>query len=70
MFIYRQPPMSHVTRNIGGVVLEKMSAPELQIYQARQVYEASLTCLDLPTLHQKPLVWIKGEIYNRYPRCP
>ncbi len=29
-------------RNIGLAVMEKMSAPELQIYQARQVYEESL----------------------------
>ena len=29
-------------RNIGLAVMEKMTAPELQIYQARQVYEESL----------------------------
>ena len=29
-------------RNIGLAVMEKMSAPELQIYQARQVYEEAL----------------------------
>jgi len=31
-------------RNIGLAVMEKMSAPELQIYQARQVYEEALHC--------------------------
>jgi len=29
-------------RNIGLAVMEKMSAPEIQIYQARQVYEEAL----------------------------
>ncbi|MFT5451904.1 MAG: ribonucleoside-diphosphate reductase beta chain, partial [Enterobacterales bacterium] len=29
-------------RNIGLAVMEKMTAPELQIYQARQVYEEAL----------------------------
>lgn len=31
-------------RNIGLAVMEKMTAPELQIYQARQVYEESMHC--------------------------
>jgi len=29
-------------RNVGLAVMEKMTAPELQIYQARQVYEEAL----------------------------
>src|SRR3569623_3288229 len=29
-------------RNIGLAIMEKMRAPELQIYQARQVYEEAL----------------------------
>jgi ribonucleotide reductase beta subunit family protein with ferritin-like domain len=33
-------------RNIGLAVMEKMSAPELQIYQARQVYEEALHCYE------------------------
>ncbi len=56
-------------RNIGLAVMEKMSAPELQIYQARQVYEESLHtwtyqhCLETIGLDQ-------GEIYNRYRVVP
>ncbi len=52
-------------RNIGLAVMEKMSAPELQIYQARQVYEESLHtwtyqhCIETLGLDQ-------AEIYNRY----
>jgi ribonucleoside-diphosphate reductase beta chain len=52
-------------RNIGLAVMEKMSAPELQIYQARQVYEESLHtwtyqhCIETLGLDQ-------SEIYNRY----
>ncbi|MFA5531572.1 MAG: ribonucleotide-diphosphate reductase subunit beta, partial [Thiohalomonadaceae bacterium] len=52
-------------RNIGLAVMEKMSAPELQIYQARQVYEEALHtwtyqhCIETLGLDQ-------GEIYNRY----
>ena len=52
-------------RNIGLAVMEKMSAPELQIYQARQVYEESLHtwtyqhCIETIGLNQ-------SEIYNRY----
>jgi ribonucleoside-diphosphate reductase beta chain len=56
-------------RNIGLAVMEKMSAPELQIYQARQVYEESLHtwtyqhCIETIGLNQ-------GEIYNRYRVIP
>jgi len=56
-------------RNIGLAVMEKMSAPELQIYQARQVYEESLHtwtyqhCIETLGLNQ-------GEIYNRYRVVP
>ncbi|BCO31424.1 ribonucleoside-diphosphate reductase subunit beta [Thiohalobacter sp. COW1] len=56
-------------RNIGLAVMEKMSAPELQIYQARQVYEESLHtwtyqhCIESIGLNQ-------GEIYNRYRVIP
>ena len=56
-------------RNIGLAVMEKMTAPELQIYQARQVYEESLHtwtyqhCIETIGLPQ-------GEIYNRYRVVP
>lgn len=56
-------------RNIGLAVMEKMSAPELQIYQARQVYEESLHtwtyqhCIETIGLEQ-------SEIYNRYRVIP
>lgn len=56
-------------RNIGLAVMEKMTAPELQIYQARQVYEESLHtwtyqhCIETIGLDQ-------GEIYNRYRVIP
>ena len=56
-------------RNIGLAVMEKMSAPELQIYQARQVYEEALHtwtyqhCIESLGLDQ-------GEIYNRYRVVP
>jgi ribonucleoside-diphosphate reductase beta chain len=56
-------------RNIGLAVMEKMSAPELQIYQARQVYEEALHtwtyqhCIETMGLDQ-------GEIYNRYRVVP
>ena len=56
-------------RNIGLAVMEKMSAPELQIYQARQVYEESLHtwayqhCIETIGLDQR-------EIYNRYRVIP
>ena len=56
-------------RNIGLAVMEKIAAPELQIYQARQVYEESLHtwtyqhCIETIGLNQ-------GEIYNRYRVVP
>lgn len=56
-------------RNIGLAVMEKMTAPELQIYQARQVYEESLHtwtyqhCIESLNLNQ-------SEIYNRYRTIP
>ncbi|MAZ66039.1 MAG: ribonucleotide reductase [Kangiellaceae bacterium] len=56
-------------RNIGLAVMEKMTAPELQIYQARQVYEESLHtwtyqhCIETLNLDQQ-------EIYNRYRIVP
>jgi len=56
-------------RNIGLAVMEKMSAPELQIYQARQVYEEALHtwtyqhCIETIGIDQ-------SEIYNRYRVVP
>lgn len=56
-------------RNIGLAVMEKMTAPELQIYQARQVYEEALHtwtyqhCIETLNLDQE-------EIYNRYRVVP
>jgi ribonucleoside-diphosphate reductase beta chain len=56
-------------RNIGLAVMEKMTAPELQIYQARQVFEESLHtwtyqhCIETLNLDQ-------AEIYNRYRVVP
>jgi len=56
-------------RNIGLAVMEKMTAPELQIYQARQVYEEAVHtwtyqhCIETLNLDQ-------GEIYNRYRVVP
>lgn len=56
-------------RNIGLAVMEKMTAPELQIYQARQVYEEALHtwtyqhCIETLGLDQ-------SEIYNRYRVMP
>jgi ribonucleoside-diphosphate reductase beta chain len=56
-------------RNIGLAVMEKMTAPELQIYQARQVYEEALHtwtyqhCIESLGLDQQ-------EIYNRYRVVP
>ena len=56
-------------RNIGLAVMEKMTAPELQIYQARQVYEEALHtwtyqhCIESLGLDQQ-------EIYNRYRIIP
>lgn len=56
-------------RNVGLAVMEKMTAPELQIYQARQVYEEALHtwtyqhCIETLGLDQ-------GEVYNRYRVVP
>jgi len=56
-------------RNIAIAVMEKMSAPELQIYQARQIYEEALHswtyqhCIETIGLDQK-------EVYNRYRVVP
>ena len=56
-------------RNVGLAVMEKMTAPELQIYQARQVYEEALHtwtyqhCIETIGLDQ-------SEIYNRYRVVP
>jgi len=56
-------------RNIGLAIMEKMSAPELQIYQARQVYEEALHtwtyqhCIETLGLDQE-------DIYNRYRVVP
>ncbi len=56
-------------RNIGIAMMEKMTAPELQIYQARQVYEEAMHtwtyqhCIETIGLDQ-------GEIYNRYRVVP
>ena len=56
-------------RNIGIAVMEKMTAPELQIYQARQVYEEAMHtwtyqhCIESIGLEQ-------SEIYNRYRVVP
>ncbi len=56
-------------RNIGLAVMEKMTAPELQLYQARQVYEEALHtwtyqhCIESLGLDQQ-------EIYNRYRVIP
>ncbi len=56
-------------RNIGLAVMEKMTAPELQAYQARQVFEEALHtwtyqhCIETLNLDQ-------GEIYNRYRVVP
>ena len=56
-------------RNIGLAVMEKMTAPELQAYQARQVFEEALHtwtyqhCIETLNLDQ-------SEIYNRYRVVP
>ena len=56
-------------RIIGLAVMEKMSAPELQVYQARQVYEEALHtwtyqhCIESIGMEQ-------SEIYNRYRVVP
>ena len=56
-------------RNIGLALMEKMTAPELQIYQARQIYEQGLhtsayqQCVETIGLDQ-------GDLYNRYRTIP
>jgi ribonucleoside-diphosphate reductase beta chain len=56
-------------RNIGLAIMEKVSAPELQIYMARQVFEEAVHthsyqhCIENLGLDQ-------GEIYNRYRVVP
>ncbi len=56
-------------RNIGLAVMEKITAPEIQIYQARQVYEEALHtwtyqhCIETLGLDQ-------GDVYNRYRVVP
>lgn len=56
-------------RNIGLAVMEKMTAPELQIYQARQVFDEAVHtqsyqhCIETIGLDQ-------SEIYNRYRVIP
>lgn len=56
-------------RNIGLAVMEKMTAPELQIYQARQIYEEALHtsayqhCVEAIGFDQ-------GDLYNRYRLIP
>lgn len=56
-------------RNIGLAIMEKVSAPELQIYMARQVFDEAVHthsyqhCIENLGLDQ-------GEIYNRYRVVP
>jgi len=56
-------------RNVAIAVMEKMTAPELQIYQARQVFDEALHtwtyqhCIETLNLDQ-------SEIYNRYRVVP
>ncbi len=56
-------------RNIGLAIMEKMSAPELQIYMARQVFDEAIHthsyqhCIENLSIDQ-------GEIYNRYRVVP
>lgn len=56
-------------RNIGRTLMEKMSAPELQIYQVRLVYEEALYtwtyhhCIERLNPNQQ-------EIYDRYRVAP
>ena len=45
-------------RNIGLAIMEKMTAPELQIYQARQVYEEALHCFKEGTEVLTPQGWV------------
>ena len=51
-------------RNIGLAVMEKMTAPELQIYQARQVYEEALHCFKEGTEVLTPRGWVDFRILS------
>ncbi len=56
-------------RNIGLAVMEKMTAPELQIYQARQIYEEALHT----SAYQHGVEAIgldQGDLYNQYRLIP
>lgn len=56
-------------RNIGLAVMEKMTAPELQLYQARQVLDEAIHT----TSYQHAIETIgidQNEIYNRYRVVP
>lgn len=55
-------------RNIGLAVMEKMTAPELQIYQARQMYEKSLHTWAYQNFIEQ--MGINENIYNRYRIVP
>jgi len=55
-------------RNIGLAVMEKMTAPELQIYQARQMYEKSLHTWAFQYFIEQ--IGIGEDIYNRYRVIP
>lgn len=56
-------------RNIGLAIMEKITAPEIQAYQARQIAEESVHtwtyqhCIEVLGLDQ-------GEVYNRYRVIP
>lgn len=56
-------------RNVGIAVMEKMTAPELQMYQARQVYEEALHSHAYQHLIET-LGLDQGEVYNRYRVVP
>jgi len=56
-------------RNIGLAVMEKMSAPELQVYQARQVYEEAMHCWTYQHCIET-LGLDQAEVYNRYRVVP
>lgn len=56
-------------RNIGLAVMEKMTAPEIQIYQARQIYEEALHTWAYQHC-METLGFDQGEIYNRYRVVP
>lgn len=45
-------------RNIGLAVMEKMTAPELQIYQARQVFDEAIHCFKEGTEVLTPQGWV------------